>query len=282
MGRNAQDQEEVAAMAAASPHKVHFNVNSDAAYVAALMSQADFSIGAGGTTSWERCCLGLPALVFSIADNQKDIIAALSRKGAIYDGGASYDFDRVDFGLLHSGHQEMAQHAAHTCDGRGVSRILETLEASVATRDGTKIHLRAMTLDDEALLYHWYAQPDLRRFTRHPEPPTPDEHHAWVLRKFSDPDCRAYIIHAGGKPAGHLRFDRIPNAGEEDYEVTILVDPALHGTGIAAAALRASEKLMPHAAMHAEILPANDTSGRLFSAAGFKKTEGNWYVKRKR
>ena len=38
--------------------------------MASLMADADLFIGAGGTSSWERCCIGLPALVIATADNQ--------------------------------------------------------------------------------------------------------------------------------------------------------------------------------------------------------------------
>lgn len=38
--------------------------------LAPLMTRSDLMIGAGGGTTWERFCLGLPALVIAIADNQ--------------------------------------------------------------------------------------------------------------------------------------------------------------------------------------------------------------------
>ncbi|SEJ87972.1 UDP-2,4-diacetamido-2,4,6-trideoxy-beta-L-altropyranose hydrolase [Propionispira arboris] len=41
--------------------------------MAEFMNQADLTLGAGGTTTWERCFLGLPAVVTSIADNQIQI-----------------------------------------------------------------------------------------------------------------------------------------------------------------------------------------------------------------
>lgn len=41
--------------------------------MAKLMHAADLAIGAGGTTTWERCFLGLPSLVLSIAENQERI-----------------------------------------------------------------------------------------------------------------------------------------------------------------------------------------------------------------
>ncbi len=49
----------------------------------ALMAGADLALGAGGSIHWERCVLGLPALVVAVAANQIAISEALARKGAI-------------------------------------------------------------------------------------------------------------------------------------------------------------------------------------------------------
>jgi UDP-2,4-diacetamido-2,4,6-trideoxy-beta-L-altropyranose hydrolase len=38
--------------------------------MAELMLKADWAIGAGGVSTWERLCLGLPAFVLAVADNQ--------------------------------------------------------------------------------------------------------------------------------------------------------------------------------------------------------------------
>ena len=48
--------------------------------MAEIMSKSDLCIGAGGSTSWERCCLGLPTISFAIADNQIEIAEQLSQK----------------------------------------------------------------------------------------------------------------------------------------------------------------------------------------------------------
>lgn len=51
--------------------------------MAELMAAADLALGAGGTTTWERCCLGLPALVTTIAENQYDIADDCAAAGLI-------------------------------------------------------------------------------------------------------------------------------------------------------------------------------------------------------
>jgi len=55
----------------------------DSRSMAELMSKADLSIGAAGSTSWERCCLGLPTIQMVTADNQKFIAESLASAGAI-------------------------------------------------------------------------------------------------------------------------------------------------------------------------------------------------------
>lgn len=48
-----------------------------------LMDAADLCLGAGGTTSWERCYLGLPSLIVVLADNQREIAERLDRMGIV-------------------------------------------------------------------------------------------------------------------------------------------------------------------------------------------------------
>lgn len=49
--------------------------------IAQLMANADLAIGAGGTTTWERCYLGLPTIVIILAENQSDIAKYLEKVG---------------------------------------------------------------------------------------------------------------------------------------------------------------------------------------------------------
>ncbi len=51
--------------------------------IAELMDWADISLGAGGSTSWERCHRGLPSLVTSVSDDQVEIARDLATTGAI-------------------------------------------------------------------------------------------------------------------------------------------------------------------------------------------------------
>lgn len=55
--------------------------------MAELMSRADLALGAGGIATWERCYLGLPALVTIVAENQRETVEALAEGGVIQNLG---------------------------------------------------------------------------------------------------------------------------------------------------------------------------------------------------
>ncbi|ERS10120.1 hypothetical protein Q668_20930 [Alcanivorax sp. PN-3] len=80
MGAKAPWLQQVQARAAAMPYQTE--VLSGINNMAETMSSADLCIGAAGSTSWERCALGLPSLTVVLADNQEAIADALSQTGA--------------------------------------------------------------------------------------------------------------------------------------------------------------------------------------------------------
>lgn len=52
--------------------------------MAELMAEADLMLGAGGSTTWERCFLQLPAIVTAIAENQFQICEDCHKVGVIF------------------------------------------------------------------------------------------------------------------------------------------------------------------------------------------------------
>jgi UDP-2,4-diacetamido-2,4,6-trideoxy-beta-L-altropyranose hydrolase len=109
----------------------------DPASVAKHFVQADLAIGAPGMTSWERGCLGLPAIVIPVADNQVDNAAALERQGAVtvlpvVNRVAAQDIARAVSSLLDQPErwQAMATAAARIADGDGVRRVSAAMGAS--------------------------------------------------------------------------------------------------------------------------------------------------------
>jgi UDP-2,4-diacetamido-2,4,6-trideoxy-beta-L-altropyranose hydrolase len=74
---------------------VHFDVRN----MAELLANADLAIGAGGTSTWERCCLGVPALIIAIAENQVETGVEIGRAGAAVYLGRREDVTARDIAL---------------------------------------------------------------------------------------------------------------------------------------------------------------------------------------
>ncbi len=104
-------------------------------YMPTLIAQADLVIGAGGSSNWERCALGVPALVVIIAENQAPIAQALGRADVIVNLGWSRDLQAADYAnaliaLNHDCLAAMSEKALALVDARGAERMADVLMAA--------------------------------------------------------------------------------------------------------------------------------------------------------
>lgn len=275
VGKHSNSFDEAKQMAPSLPFEIC--LHEDVHDVASLMVRADAAIGACGGTAWERCCLGLPALVFATADNQLHVAEVLaSSRAALLFG--SYDqigdaittsaiAEKLDDGYWLAGTSEAA---ARLCDGLGVGRVLAAVLPEFG-RNGSPIHLREARLEDAELIYRWQCHPDTRRYFHNPEAPTWNEHVKWFKARIDAQGSIYRVVERNGQPAGVLRLDGTEN---QDYVVSILVGPDNFRQGIGLAALRLARKLVPHARLLANVDPENRASTALFENAGYVFEDG--------
>lgn len=295
IGRSGLDAEVDVVAGAASPHlnalrslaqslpfpvTVHETVNN----MAGLMARADLAIGAAGSTSWERCCLGLPCLTVVMADNQEKIAAELARASAILflgrwgdvtPEGVARELRTLD-GKKEGRLRRIGAQASEICDGRGTDRVLIALVQPLSADDGGPVRLRMADRTDRDRILAWQRDQRTREFARDPEPPTAREHAKWFARSLLDMDRFLMVIEHGCEPAGILRLDRLECP--DTYEVSIFVAPEKYRLGIASAALSLARALIPNATLHATILSGNDASHRLFQSAGYHLLRESLYV----
>ncbi|TFE03933.1 UDP-2,4-diacetamido-2,4,6-trideoxy-beta-L-altropyranose hydrolase [Jeotgalibacillus salarius] len=69
VGPTNQNKEKIEELCINKNMTFHYNIN----YMAKLMLLADFAICAGGSTTWERYCLGTPAVLTAVAYNQIEL-----------------------------------------------------------------------------------------------------------------------------------------------------------------------------------------------------------------
>ncbi len=257
-------------------HVADFNTDMPAA-----MARADLALGAGGTTSWERCCLGLPSLMMILAENQELTARSLHEKGAAVNLGRSGEILEEDMAAVikrlskdNGELRALSEKAASLCDGMGTLRVCLYLASPQKAKDGRDVRLRLSEPTDMDVVFRWQTAPGARRFSRVPRPPTRDEHREWFESIMMDSTRILTIITHDHRDAGLLRLDPFGNDG---LEVSILVAEEFRGLGIGEGALCFASTFWPHIPMHAEILPGNDASKRIFLSAGFKRREGNMY-----
>jgi len=113
------------------PH-IKFHCGID--YMARLMKRADLAICAGGATTWERYCMGLPAVLISVAYNQVEICHALSTLGIDCYLGKSGEVNDIDilraFYKFQTGHISLSNtsmKALEVVDGLGKYRVVSEL-----------------------------------------------------------------------------------------------------------------------------------------------------------
>jgi UDP-2,4-diacetamido-2,4,6-trideoxy-beta-L-altropyranose hydrolase len=105
------------------------DVKVDVDNMAELMANADLAIGAAGSTSWERCCLGLPSITVVLADNQKVIAAALTDEGAALciDSNEVESLNSYLDSITAEKLTRMSQSGSKIVDGLGVMRTVDYL-----------------------------------------------------------------------------------------------------------------------------------------------------------
>lgn len=116
--------------------KKNVSVIENANNIAELMYESDLVVSAGGTTIYELCAVGVPAIIFSMAYNQKGETEYLGKRGAIkYIGectGKGFEemLKEAVYELINEREERVAisRKMQTIADGYGAARIANILE----------------------------------------------------------------------------------------------------------------------------------------------------------
>ena len=247
--------------------------------MAELTAEADVAIGAGGSAIWERCCLGLPSLVFCTAENQRQQLADAARHGLVYSVNANGDFalaiQRHLAALVEnqSLREFLSSRGMDLVNGFGTERVVSSMGIS-------DIGIRQADTTDSRALYQWRNDPSIREVSRDNKEIEWSSHLSWFETLLADPDRFLLIGLRGRTPVGVVRFDRQADAAE----ISIYTLPGLANRGVGQCLLRRAEMwLKDHhpdiRRIRAQILGNNSRSHKMFFGAGYE-TESTCYEKR--
>lgn len=249
----------------------------DTQAIAELMLAADLAIGASGSTTWERCCLGLPSLAIVLAENQQLINRNLAMKGALTNLGhySELNQERLISEIQYlnqnnDAYQKMAEQAFDCSDGAGVQRVARRLLSA-------HVSLRKANIDDIKTVFDWQSNPVIRQFSRNPNPVKWQEHEAWFTASIVNEKRHIYIIECQNEPAGVLRLDKLTD--KSGYEISILVAPKWQGQHVALKAIHLIEGQFLKLPIHAWVSPQNTASVKLFKQANFTQVASDHFIR---
>jgi UDP-2,4-diacetamido-2,4,6-trideoxy-beta-L-altropyranose hydrolase len=237
--------------------------------MANLMAEADLAIGAGGTAVWERCSLGLPSVCIATADNQRQQLHDLQSGGLVF-GPTSQD-DPLTFlvsylkslGTESQFRQAQSENVMSLVDAQGVEKVVNVLKADA-------LRLRLAETEDARAIFQWRNHPLVRINSSNEQKISWEEHQKWFEKRLTKNDGPILIGEVNGKPLGVVRFD----ISNHEATVSIYLVPESGFKGWGGCFLDQAESWLrqyhPEVAMlHAQVLPNNEPSQKLFSKLNY-------------
>lgn len=264
----------------------NITISLDLPHLADFFSKHALHIGAGGSATWERFCLGAPTIALALADNQRQVLLELVDAG--FQGGIdatdNTNLIPVEIALADAIKEALASPTLRQrwsdkgkalVDGLGAKRVAATIMKSALT-------LRPALAGDATLTHCWRNDPRIRLTARTPYPIDPAAHALWHANSLTNENRLLFIGAIGPCPVGVVRYDR-DTASSADCEVSIYLDPDLDGLRLGSQLLAAGQAALSQhwpeiRAISAETLPENLASGRLFTQSGYSG-ENHSYTK---
>jgi len=274
----------VAAVRAQVERHANITMHDSVPCLAPLMLKADLALGAGGMTSWERCCLGLPALVVTVADNQRFIAGELERQGVVQwlgkvGGVTQRDLEHALQAIVDTpcALEPWSRRCMDMLDGQGTRRVASIL--MLDTR--TPLSARPACVRDEALLLRWANDPLVRQRSFNSKAITNADHRRWFYGRLRNCDrSKTYIVETqDALTVGVVRFDDTGSG----WEIGLSIDAAARGRRLGARVLESAmdglRALLPQASLFGRVKHENIQSQALFASLGFVRKAGDgWLV----
>ena len=193
---------------------------------AQLMSNADIAIGAGGTTSWERMCLGVPSIVVSVATNQEPACLKLSQDGLMkYLGRIEDTADSTITGAVRKILDDdtkllsLSESNQLIVDGLGAIRVAEVMSPS----SESEIKVRKAVAGDCFEYFNWASDPVARDQSLNTESLVWEHHKKWFDQKLAFPKTDLFVLQVGELSIGQVRFDMNDDSADISYSLDSLV-----------------------------------------------------------
>jgi RimJ/RimL family protein N-acetyltransferase len=237
---------------------------------------ADLAIGAAGSSSWERVCLGLPSVVVPIAQNQLAVARELHRRGfamVVEPQGTQLE-QQILLALTRFTDGEELAAMAERCwsseiDGLGALRV-----GIAAASHLLALTMRPVVLSDADRLLDWRNDPLVVSNSQSHNRIDIDEHEHWLKETLARPDLHRWMIATVSDQVaiGQVRFD----LREGCWWMTYSVDQKFRGLGVGVALIKAGLRILAEERVShdvaAVVRASNQASLKTLDRVGFRRS----------
>jgi len=239
-----------------------------------LMAWADVAVSGAGSTCWEMCLLGLPAILIDLAENQRAVAKELDRGGVAIHLGSVGDVIPEKIAsklrwLLSSVETRTALcvRARELVDGKGAERVVSAMR-------GEMLRLRRVEESDCRLLWEWANDPVVRAASFSSEYIPWEHHQDWFCAKLADPNAVLFLAaNPDNVSIGQVRYQ----LDGLSAQLSVSLAPEFRGKGygnrIVAMATEELFRTTNVTTIDAYVKPANEASLQMFRRAGFKQED---------
>lgn len=258
--------------------KKNYEIYNNLPSLADILVDVDIAIGAGGTATWERCALGVPSFVITVAENQKQIAAEMHKQGYIKLLG---NYDDINLSILEKTLNDIAnnrieieewsQHCLNLVDGLGTKRVAEIFTLD----EYSKLDIRYANYSDKEILFEWRNEADVRNNSFSNHEIKFDEHCKWLDNVLKNRENNIFYIlsTALGFPLGQVRFSLSNNGWVLDYSLRVDFRGKKLAKKLLSKALQAFSVEQPDKFILARVLTKNLPSQNVIKSLGFKEVE---------
>ena len=188
------------------------DVKVDVGNMAEIMANTDIAIGAAGSTTWERCCLGLPTIQIITAKNQQFLAETLMQQNIVKLVKETKDTTCLlersiewmkDAGLA----------ASQVCDGKGRYRVFNRMsDQTMNLNDLGKVELCNyinLDMDDQIFVLKMRNHPKIKKWMHNQVNILQKDHFGFIENLKSSANKRYFLIKQKSDIIGSINFSKI-------------------------------------------------------------------------
>jgi UDP-2,4-diacetamido-2,4,6-trideoxy-beta-L-altropyranose hydrolase len=210
MGSSAPHLESVKSKAITLPYKTEVKV--DVGNMAEIMANSDIAIGAAGSTTWERCCLGLPTIQIVIAKNQLFSAETLACYNIVK---LAKEIKETTCLLKDSPKwmKDISDSALEICDGMGGYKVFNKMTDCkiILERFGEVDLCNYVNLNenDKILALNMRNHPEVKKWMYNQEGISEEDHHEFIKNLEGDTERRYFLVKQEDNIIGSINFSKI-------------------------------------------------------------------------